>query len=217
MADVRTEPVHDTDQRSSSQRSSTRLDAAGRALLFTEARTANTFAPTPVSDAELRGIWDLAKWPPTAANTQPLRVLYVRTPEGRARLVEHMSEGNKAKTVSAPAVAVLAVDTEFHEHIPQVFPHRPEMRDAFAADGERRSGTARFNAALQAGYFVLAVRAHGLAAGPMKGFDAAGIDAEFFPDGRWQSVLVVNIGHPGREPWFDRLPRLDHADVIEWA
>jgi 3-hydroxypropanoate dehydrogenase len=193
------------------------LDEAGRALLFTGARTANSFAPTPVTDAELDGIWDLAKWPPTAANTQPLRVLYVRTPEGRERLVRHMNDGNKAKTATAPAVAVLAVDTQFHEHIPQLVPFRPELRDAFAANDTMRTETMRFSGALQAGYFLLAVRAHGLAAGPMAGFDAAGLDAEFFPDGRWTSVLVVNIGHPGPDPWFGRLPRLDHTDAIKWA
>ena len=193
------------------------LDEAGRALLFTGARTANSFAPTPVTDAELDGIWDLAKWPPTAANTQPLRVLYVRTPEGRERLVRHMNDGNKAKTATAPAVAVLAVDTQFHEHIPQLVPFRPELRDAFAANDTMRTETMRFSGALQAGYFLLAVRARGLAAGPMAGFDAAGLDAEFFPDGRWTSVLVVNIGRPGRDPWFGRLPRLDHTDSIKWA
>jgi 3-hydroxypropanoate dehydrogenase len=212
MTDAGTDTVHDTQPWNS-----TRLDATGRALLFTEARTANSFAPTPVSDAELRGIWDLAKWPPTAANTQPLRVLYVRTPEGRARLVENMNEGNKAKTESAPAVAVLALDTEFHEHIPEVFPHKPELKDMFAADEGQRTGSARFNATLQVGYFLLAVRAQGLAAGPMMGFDQAGVDAEFFPEGRWQSVLVVNIGHPGSDPWFDRLPRLAHTEVLGWA
>jgi 3-hydroxypropanoate dehydrogenase len=194
-----------------------RLDDAGREVLFTDARTANSFAETKVTDAELREIWELAKWPPTAANIQPLRVLYIRTDAGKARLVTHMSEGNKAKTASAPAVAVLAIDTEFHEHIPTVLPFRPELKDVFAADDDMRNNTGRFSAALQAGYFLLAVRAEGLAAGPMGGFDAAGIDAEFFPDGRWKSILVVNIGHPGEEPWFDRLPRLDHSDVVRWA
>ena len=194
-----------------------RLDDAGRALLFTDARTANSFAPTPVTDAELNEIWELAKWPPTAANVQPLRVLYVRPGPGRDRLVEHMADGKKAKTASAPAVAVLALDTRFHEHIPAVIPYKPELKDVFEANETMRTETGRFSAALQAGYFLLAVRAHGLAAGPMGGFDAAALDADFFPDGRWRSILVVNIGHPGEDPWFGRLPRLDQSEVVRWA
>jgi 3-hydroxypropanoate dehydrogenase len=193
-----------------------RLDESGRATLFTDARTANTFAETPVSDAELAEIWDLAKWAPTAANTQPLRVLYVGPGQGRERLVTHMSDGNKAKTASAPAVAVLAVDTRFHEHIPALLPFRPELKDVFEANEDMRASTGSFNATLQAGYFILSVRAHGLAAGPMAGFDAAGIDADFFPDGRWHSILVVNIGHPGPSSWFDRLPRLDQEETVRW-
>jgi 3-hydroxypropanoate dehydrogenase len=193
-----------------------RLDDSGRAALFTDARTANTFAATPVSDAELSEIWDLAKWAPTAANTQPLRVLYVGPGQGRERLVTHMSDGNKAKTASAPAVAVLAVDTRFHEHIPALLPFRPELKDVFEANEDMRASTGSFNATLQAGYFILSVRAHGLAAGPMAGFDAAGIDADFFPDGRWHSILVVNIGHPGPSSWFDRLPRLDQEETVRW-
>ena len=193
------------------------LDDEARAVLFTEARTANTFAETPVTDEELTSIWELAKWAPTSANTQPLRVLYVRPGEGRDRLVKHMSEGNRAKTASAPAVAVLAVDTRFHEHIPTVFPIRAEMKDFFEAQEEARAKTGNLNAALQVGYFILAVRAHGLAAGPMTGFDAAGLDAEFFPDGRYRSIVVFNIGRPGENPWFGRLPRLDHQDVVSWA
>jgi 3-hydroxypropanoate dehydrogenase len=193
------------------------LDDAGRALLFRDARTVNEFARTPVSDEELGAIWDLAQWPPTAANMQPMRVLYVRTPAGRARLVEHMNEGNRAKTASAPAVAVLALDTRFHEHIPTVLPFRRELRDVLEDDEPMRESTGRFSSALQAGYFILSVRAHGLAAGPMGGFDGPGVDAEFFPDGRWKSILVVNIGHPGEHPYFDRLPRLDPAEALRWA
>jgi 3-hydroxypropanoate dehydrogenase len=194
-----------------------RLDAGARRLLFTEARTANTFSETPVIDEELRAIWDLAKWPPTSANIQPLRVVFVRTPEGRARLLPHLSEGNRAKAGSAPAIAILAADRRFHEHIPTVFPHRPELQDAFEADEPRREQMATFNSTLQAAYFIMAVRANGLAAGPMGGFDAEGLDAEFFPDGRTHSILVVNIGHPGENPWFDRLPRLDDDQVVRWA
>jgi 3-hydroxypropanoate dehydrogenase len=194
-----------------------RLDEAAKHTLFTGARTANTFTPTPVTDAELTEIWELARWAPTSSNTQPLRVLYVHSGAGRDRLVKHMSERNRAKTAAAPAVAVLAVDTRFHEHIPTVLPYKPELKDVFADDDDLRAGTALFNATLQAGYFILAVRALGLAAGPMGGFDAAGIDAEFFPDGRLHTILVVNIGHPGEQAWRDRLPRLSHDDVVQWA
>jgi 3-hydroxypropanoate dehydrogenase len=194
-----------------------RLDDAGRALLFTEARTANSFAETPVTDEELAEIWELAKWPPTGANTQPLRVLYIRTEEGKQRLLPHMNEMNRAKTGTAPAIAVLAVDTDFHEHIPTIFPMRPELKDYFAADPEMRDSSGRFSAGLQIGYFLLAVRALGLYAGPMAGFDGEGIDKEFFTDGRFKSLLVVNIGHPGANPWFPRLPRLPHEDAVVWA
>jgi 3-hydroxypropanoate dehydrogenase len=193
------------------------LSPEGQALLFTGARTANTFADTPVSDAELAAVWDLAKWGPSAGNIQPLRVLFVRTPEGKARLLPHMFEGNREKTASAPAVAVLARDTRFHDYIPTVLPFRPEMRDTLEANEEMRHTMGTYSAALQAGYFIMAIRAQGLYAGPMGGFDAAGIDAEFFPDGRWTSTLVINIGHPGQDPWFERLPRLDHDAVLSWA
>jgi 3-hydroxypropanoate dehydrogenase len=95
-------------------------------------------------------------------------------------------------------------------------PFRPEMKDVFEASEEMRTGTGTFNATPQAGYFILAIRAHGLAAGPMAGFDGTGIDADFFPDGRWRSILVVHIGHPGPDPWFERLLRLGHEDAVRW-
>jgi 3-hydroxypropanoate dehydrogenase len=193
------------------------LDAATQELLFTAARTANTFTSEPVSDEQLRAITDLAKWPPTMANTNPLRILFVRTPEGKERLGPLMSEGNRAKTVSAPAVAVLAVDTDFHDKIPELLPFRPELRDNFVADAENRERLAIFNGALQSGYFILAIRAAGLAAGPMLGFNGPGIDAEFFPGRSWKTILVVNIGKPGTDPWFDRLPRLAHEDYVEYV
>jgi 3-hydroxypropanoate dehydrogenase len=195
------------------------LDDAGRALLFTEARSANSFADVPVTDEELTDIWNLARWSPSMANSQPLRVLYVRTQEARERLGAHMSEGNRAKTISAPAVAVLAYDAAFHEHFPTVFPERGQMyRDNFSGmPGETVEAIAKYNAALQSGVFLLAVRARGLAAGPMGGFDGPGIDAEFFAGTTWKTHLVVNIGHPGESPWFDRLPRLDENTALAWA
>jgi 3-hydroxypropanoate dehydrogenase len=192
------------------------IDAAARSTLFLDARSANSFSDQPVSDEELSDIWELTRWAPTSANVQPLRVVYVRTSEGKDRLVPHMTEFNRAKTLSAPAVAILAADLEFHEHMPQLFPARPQLKDAFG-DDQLRHDSAKFNATLQAGYFILAVRALGLAAGPMLGYDAAGLDREFFSGSSFKSLLVVNIGHPGEDPWFDRLPRLDHAQVITWA
>jgi 3-hydroxypropanoate dehydrogenase len=193
-----------------------RLDDHGRSLLFTHARTANTFSSQPVTDGELDAIWELTKWAPTSANMQPLRVAFVRTEAGKQRLLPHVFEGNLAKTTAAPVSAVLALDSRFHEHIPTVFPLKPELKDVLEANDEMRVGSGDFNTALQAGYFILGVRALGLAAGPLAGFDKAGVDAEFFPDGRWRSVLVVNIGHPGADPWYDRLPRLDHAEALQW-
>lgn len=196
---------------------SNRLDPEATSVLFTAARTARTFSDAPVTDDELSQIWTLAKWAPTSANTQPLRIVYVRTPEGRDRLVPQMNEGNRERTASAPAAAILAVDRSFHLHIPEVLPFRPELREVFDADNEMRERTGESNAWLQAGYFILAVRASGLAAGPMSGFDAAAMDAEFFPDGRHHALLVVNIGHPGDNPWSERLPRLSDSQTLTWA
>ena len=193
------------------------LDADARALLFRSARTANTFSSEPVSDEVLKEVWDLAKWPPTAANTQPLRVLYVRSNEAKARLLPHVAEGNVEKVRSAPVTAVLAMDSAFHEHIPTVLPFRPEMKDMLDANEDARNSMGTFGSTLQAGYFILAVRSVGLTAGPMAGFDSAGVDSEFFGDGRWKSTLLVNIGHPGKDAWFDRLPRLDEAEVLRFA
>ncbi|MEV1290987.1 malonic semialdehyde reductase [Pseudonocardia sp. NPDC049635] len=193
------------------------LDDAGRAVLFTEARTSNTFSDEPVSDETLRSIWDLAQWPPTAANTQPLRVTFVRTAEAKKRLIPLLAEGNRAKSEQAPVTAILAADLDFHEHTPFTFPINPDMRDNFEAQGrDGREGMARFNAGLQIGYLLLAVRAHGLASGPMAGFDADAVTEEFFPGGRLRALLVVNIGHPGADPWYPRLPRLAAEDVLSF-
>jgi 3-hydroxypropanoate dehydrogenase len=188
------------------------LDPQAQDLLFREARTANSFTEEPVAEDQLRAIYDLIKFAPTAMNAQPLRMLVVSSPEARARLVDHMADGNKAKTASAPAVVVLAADVDFHHELPRIFPHRPGLKDAFT-DETARERMARFNAGLQIGYFILGVRAAGLAAGPMTGFDAAGVDGEFFADGGRKSLVVVNIGHPADGAWVDRLPRLDFEDV----
>jgi 3-hydroxypropanoate dehydrogenase len=183
-------------------------------LLFREARTANAFTDEPVTQEQVRAIYDLVKWAPTALNAQPLRVLLVPQGEARERLLTHMAAGNRDKTAGAPLVAVLAADVDFHEQLPRVFPHFAGARDTFAADEAGRVETARFNAALQAGYFLLGVRAAGLAAGPMGGFDADGIDADLLAGTSWRSVMVVNLGHPAENAWRDRLPRLPYDEVV---
>lgn len=192
------------------------LDKAAQDLLFRAARTANTFTDEPVSDEQVQAIYDLVKWAPTSMNNQPLRVTLVRTPEARERLVAHLSDGNKAKTAAAPLVAILTADHDFHEHLPSQFPHFPGARDMFA-DMPGRDAVARMNASLQVGYFILGVRAAGLAAGPMTGFDVVGLTREFFPAGDRSVLCVVNIGHPGEGAWFDRLPRLRYEDVFDVA
>ncbi|RAG84602.1 malonic semialdehyde reductase [Streptacidiphilus pinicola] len=189
------------------------LDPAAQDLLFREARTANTFTDEPVTDEQVQAIYDLVKYGPTSMNMQPLRVVLVRSPEARERLVDLMMDGNKEKTRTAPLVAILATDHEFHEELPTQFPHFPQAKDAIFGERPVREWAGSFNAALQAGYFIIGVRAAGLAAGPMTGYDAEGINKEFL-DGDHAVLAVVNIGKPGEDAWFPRGPRLAYDEVV---
>ncbi|MFJ3756892.1 malonic semialdehyde reductase [Streptomyces sp. NPDC090080] len=189
------------------------LDAAAQDLLFREARTANTFTDEPVTDEQVQAIYDLVKYGPTSMNQSPLRVVLVRSAEARERLVQHMAEGNRKKTATAPLVAILAADNEFHEELPQLFPHFPQAKDAVFGDRAVREQNAALNAALQAAYFIVGVRAAGLAAGPMTGLDFAGVQKEFLDDDH-TPLMVVNIGKPGEDAWFPRSPRLAYNDVV---
>ncbi|WP_405723820.1 malonic semialdehyde reductase [Streptomyces sp. NBC_01537] len=190
------------------------LDATAQDLLFREARTANAFTDEPVTDEQIQAIYDLVKYAPTAFNQQPLRVVLVRSAEARERLVGHLGEGNQAKTAAAPLVAILAADNEFHEELPTQFPAFPQAKDIFFSERAAREQSARFNAALQVGYFIVGVRAAGLAAGPMTGFNAEGINKEFFGDGDHSVLAVVNIGKPGENAWYPRSPRLAFDEVV---
>ncbi|MFD0370308.1 malonic semialdehyde reductase [Streptomyces sp. NPDC059071] len=189
------------------------LDPAAQDLLFREARTANTFTDEPVTDEQVQAIYDLVKFGPTAFNQSPLRITLVRSPEARERLVRHMAEGNQAKTQAAPLVAILAADNEFHEELPALLPHFPQAKDMFFAERPVREQSALLNAALQAAYFIVGVRAAGLAAGPMTGLDFAGVQKEFLDDDH-TPLMVVNIGKPGEDAWFPRSPRLAFDEVI---
>lgn len=191
------------------------LDEDAQNLLFREARTANAFTDEPVSDEQIEAIFDLVKWAPTSMNSQPLRVVIVRSEEAKARLVPLMAEGNQAKVAAAPAVALLAADIDFHEEMPKLFPPFPGARDMFDADEASRASAAELNAGLQIGYAIIGIRAAGLAAGPMTGMDADAVSKEFFPDGRHRVLVAINMGKPADNAWYDRLPRLDQDEVVE--
>ncbi|MGC4902811.1 malonic semialdehyde reductase [Micromonospora echinospora] len=190
------------------------LDRAAQDLLFRAARTANVFTDEPVGDEQVRAIHDLVRYGPTAMNAQPLRVLLLRSAAARARLLPYVSAGNRDKTAAAPLTAVLAADVNWHDRLPELFPHRPGARDWFTGDPAGREAQARFNAALQIGYLLVGVRAAGLAAGPMAGFDTAGVEREFFPDGQHRVLLLMNIGRPAPDAWRERLPRLPYEEVV---
>ncbi|MFE0449848.1 malonic semialdehyde reductase [Streptomyces sp. NPDC058914] len=189
------------------------LDPTAQDLLFREARTANTFTDEPVTEEQVQAIYDLVKYGPTAFNQTPLRITLVRSTEARERLVQHMAEGNQAKTATAPLVAILSADNEFHEELPTLFPAFPQAKDVLFAERPARENAAALNAALQAAYFIVGVRAAGLAAGPMTGFDFEGVRKEFLDDDH-TPLMVVNIGKPGENASYPRSPRLAYEQVV---
>ena len=189
------------------------IDAAATDALFREAHTGYVFEDTPVTDDQLAEIYDLVKYAPTAMNTQPLRITFIRSEEAKARLLPLLAEPNRPKAQSASVVAILAADTDFHENLPRVLPQNPQAKDRFADDA-MRTAAALANANIQAGYFILAARAVGLDVGPMGGFDLAGVDAEFFSGTPLKSFMVVNLGYATPEGTFPRNPRLEHHEVV---
>lgn len=182
-------------------------------LLFSQARTANTFSADPVTDDQVKALYELAKWGPTSMNTQPMRLVLARSAESKEKVINHLFDGNKPKATMAPLVAIVAADLDFHETLPEVFPIFPGAKDLFA-DESYRTQFAISQAWLQAGYFILGVRSLGLAAGPMLGGNMAGIDADLLAGTRLRALMVMNIGKPGENPWFDRLPRLDYQRAV---
>lgn len=190
------------------------LSDAALAQLFTEARTRNGWTDRPVPDALLRKLYDLTKFGPTAVNATPARFVFVTSPEAKARLVPLMSEGNQAKTAQAPVTVIIAQDIDFHEHLPTLFPHAPGAKDWFTDEAGRRE-TAFRNASLQGGYLTIAARALGLDVGPMSGFDAAAVKAEFFPDSNVEPNFIMNIGYGSDENLFPRSPRLAFEEAAE--
>jgi len=190
------------------------LDAKALDTIFRHARTHNAISG-PVTDAQLRELYDLMKWGPTTMNTQPGRIVFVRSKEAKEKLRPALSPGNLDKTMAAPVTAIIAYDLMFYENLPRTFPHRPDAINGFKGD-DKKAGNEKAafrNGSLQGAYFIIAARALGLDCGPMSGFDNAKVDAAFFPDGRWKSNFLVNIGKGDPAKVMPRNPRLDFEEA----
>ena len=178
--------------------------------LFRQARTFNAWSDREVSDTTLQALYELLQFGPTSANQSPARFLFLKG-EAKEQLRPHLAEGNLDKTMSAPVTAVVAWDWNFHERIPELFPHAPGAKDWFASDDARFENGFR-NGTLQGAYLILAGRALGLDTGAMSGFDKNGVDETFFKSSSdmasWRSNFLVNIGYGTTENMFARLPKL---------
>jgi 3-hydroxypropanoate dehydrogenase len=168
-----------------------------------------------VDESTLRRIYDLAKLGPTSANTMPMRVVFVKSREAKERLKPALAAGNVEKTLAAPVCAIVAFDMKFYEFVPRLFPHNPQFGQLFTQPGQEEfTKTHAFrNGTLQGAYLIIAARALGLDAGPMSGFDNAKVDAAFFPDGRWKSNFLINLGYGDASKLKPRLPRLDFDEA----
>lgn len=182
--------------------------------LFLNARTHSVWRDTPVTEAQIREIYALLRMGPTSANCSPARFVFIRTPEGKARLKPALSAGNLDKTMSAPVTAIVAWDDAFYDRLPELFPWA-DARAWFTGSPALVEETAMRNSAMQAGYLILACRALGLDTGPMSGFDRDRVDREFFTDSRWKSNLLINIGYGNEQHLHPRLPRLGFEDACQ--
>ncbi|MEC7266442.1 MAG: malonic semialdehyde reductase [Pseudomonadota bacterium] len=191
------------------------LDAAALERIFLAGRTHNSWQNKPVAPALLTQLYDLMKMAPTSANCSPVRLVFVASAEGKAKLLPHLMEDNRKKTETAPVCVILAYDTRFYELLPQLFPHNPDAVNWFAGSAEFAEQTAFRNSSLQGGYLMLAARALGLDIGAMSGFDPAGVDAAFFPDGRFRTNFLCNLGYGDPAGLFPRSPRLAFDDACE--
>ena len=180
--------------------------------LFRTARTQNAFQDRPVEDSQLRALYDLLKWGPTAANATPARFVFVKSAEAKQKLAPALSEGNLAKTMAAPVTVIVGYDEDFHEKLPYLFPHA-DAKSWFDGPREGRHEAAFRNGSLQGAYLMLAARALGLDAGPMSGFDNAKVDAAFFAGTAIKSNFLVNLGYGDPAGVFPRLPRLSFDEA----
>lgn len=193
------------------------ISAEARDVILGKARTHFQWQPKPVPESLLREIYDLAKMGATSANCCPARFVFVTSDAGRERLKPHLIPSNVDKTMSAPVTVIVAWDTEFYERVPELFTHQPEARDWFTGSEQTIYEHGMRNGSLQGAYLMLAARAFGLDCGPMSGFDADGVNAEFFPDGRFKANFLCNLGYGVDDALHPRLPRLEFDDACAMA
>ncbi len=184
--------------------------------LFTDARTQNGYQPEPVPDATLRQLYDLMKWGPTAANSTPARLVFVRSAQGKDKLLGCVSPGNVNKVREAPVTVIVGMDLDFHEQLPKLFPHT-DARAWFVDDAAKRAEAAFRNSSLQGGYLIMAARALGLDCGPMSGFDPAKIDAAFWAGTAVKTNFICALGRGDPSKVFQRNPRLSFDEACRLA
>ncbi|MDQ7745061.1 malonic semialdehyde reductase [Hydrogenophaga pseudoflava] len=184
---------------------------------FSAARTFPKFRDEPVSDDTLKTLCELAQWGPTASNCQPARYVFVRSAEGKEKLRPCLAPGNVDKTMSAPVTVIVAQDSRFYEHLVTQFPHMPTAAAPYESQPALAQTVALRNSSLQGAYLIVAARLLGLDCGPMSGFDAEALDRSFFPDGRFRSNFLINLGHGDTASLRPRGPRLPFETVATLA
>ena len=182
--------------------------------IFRNARTHSAWLPKRVPVEKLRQAYDLARMGPTSANASPARFVFVESEAAKARLLPALMPLNVDKTKAAPVTVIVAWDSEFYEKLPKLFPHA-DMRSYFVGNKPFADETAFRNSSLQGAYFIIAARSVGLDCGPMSGFDAAKVNAEFFPDGKWKANFLCNLGYGDPGKLFPRNPRLDFDEASQ--
>ena len=189
------------------------IDDSGLRQLFLDARTHNGWLDKPVPDSMLRKLYDVVKFGPTSMNTQPMRLLFLRSAAAKERLRPYLAPANADKMMAAPVTAIVGYDLAFHEHLPTLFPHRPNAKAMFEGKTPLIEATAFRNGSLQGAYLIIAARAFGLDCGPMSGFDNAAVDAEFFVGTQVKSNFLCSLGYGDHSKLFARSPRLDFTSV----
>jgi 3-hydroxypropanoate dehydrogenase len=194
----------------------TELSPAALDQLFREARTHNAWQDRPVTDEQLHALYDVLKFGPTSANSSPARFIFVRTPEGKAKLKGSLSPGNIEKTMTAPVTVIVAHDPKFYDLLPKLLPHA-DAKNWFSGNYSLAEQTAFRNGTLQGGYLIMAARALGLDSGPMSGFDSGKVEEAFMTDNGWKANLLINIGYGDPAGLFPRSPRLAFDEACRFA